>query len=585
MLYGVYDLLEDDLGCRWYAPDTPFVPKRKTIEVSNSSRTVKPVFEYRDPKMYAGHSYSIWWRKHFVPEYVARTRNSGMFINQSVHQIDPRHGGYFNVLHFGHNLSRLIPAKQYAKDHPDYFALHNGKRVTQGDLELCMTHPDVVRIAADTMRKWMRENPDAEMFFIGQSDTGKYCKCDRCMGAYEKYGPVNKHGKTIGLGYGGLAGRNLHFANQVAQLLEEEFPDNRIGIFSYASTRNPPRHIKAHRNIVVWYCPLERCACHALNSGPINKGFYDWPDGIKRWQQVVGQMYLYDYWLSNALGPPADLLTLGKTIRFAERVNMRGCMIDSIKDIQAGFGFYRYWLYMQLMRNPKADADWLLRQFLDAYYGKAAVYIDQFIRLAGNQRMYEPLPLKMANIWTNEKSPTRRQLVHGCHLGHRKLKPEAIERGYELFQKALGATADDAKARSHVQAARMVLQFAMLDRLPGNDPRLPQEAASLLEMARKLEMPTLQGIRLKTYREQLNKKIGKVPYSPLGMMMLNGRHQPVGRITAIDYRTWTLNCDGMPPLTLKDYPFADGDATPHNATVIAAKGDKVAIPNLSIYSQ
>ena len=508
-LYGVYALLEDRLGCRWYAPDTTFIPERKTIELPELNVTGRPAFEYREPWMYAGHIWSVWWRKHFVPEYVARTRNSGCLINTHVHPIGERHGGHFSVPHRGHNLSQLVPAKDYAADHPEYFALHGGKRMTEGDLELCLSHPDVVRIAADTMRRWMHEDPDADMFFIGQSDTSNYCLCDRCVAAYRKHSS-NPGAKWGGLGWGGLAGRNLQFANAVATLLEDEFPDTPIGVFSYGATRNPPLGIKAHRNIVVWYCPIERCACHPLDRGPINRGFYNWPGGIAKWQQVVRRMYLYDYRLGGALAMPTDLLTIGETVRLAHRVGIEGVQVDSIVDIQAGFGFCCYWLWTQLLRNPDFDAEWGLREFLDAYYGAAALHIDAFIRLAANPRRYKPLPEERANIWTNADSPLRRPLVEGCHLGFghgRRLTREAVEEAYGLFEKARQAVADDPKARAHVDAARMVLQYAMLEELPADDPRLQVELEGLLAMAKKLEMPTIQNLSAQKYREAIVNRI------------------------------------------------------------------------------
>ena len=512
VLYGVYALLEDQLGCRWYAPDTGFVPKRKTIGLGRLNVTGRPAFEYRDPKMYAGGRRSLWWRRHFDPKYVARTRNSATFIHDHVHPIDPRHGDRFRIPHFGHNLSWLVPGKLHAKEHPEYFALHKGKRVTQGDLELCLAHPDVARVAADTLREAMRQDPDPDMLFIGQSDTGKFCMCARCMAAYEAYGPVKpdkRHGGSFGLGYGGLAGRNLQFVSRVADLLQGDFPDQRIGAFAYGATRNPPRNIaKAHRNVVIWYCPLERCVCHPIDRGPINAHFYGFARGIRRWVQIAGDVYLYDYWLGGALGLPADLLTIAETVRAAHRLGVKGIEVDTIGDIQAGFGFCRYWLWTQLLRDPDFDAEWGLREFLDAYYGDAAVHIDRFIRLVSNPRMYEPLPTERANIWTSEESPVREQLVYGCHLGHRQLRVEALEDAHALFERALEATTADPKSHRHVEAARMVLQHAMLERLPGGDPRLEAEAANLLRMAKELEMPTIQRTPLQQYRERIGKKIG-----------------------------------------------------------------------------
>ncbi|MFH0964649.1 MAG: DUF4838 domain-containing protein [Planctomycetota bacterium] len=510
-LYGVYALLEDRLGCRWYAPDTTFIPKRSTIELPDLNFTSQPAFEYREPWMYAGHVWSVWWRKHFVPEYVSRTRNSGHLINTHVHPIDDLHGGYFKLPHAGHNLSHLVPAKDYAQSHPEYFALHDGKRMTEGDLELCLSNPDVVRVAADTMRAWMRETPDADMFFVGQSDTGNYCQCDRCVAAYRKYSANPGGDKWGGLGWGGLAGRNLQFANEIAKLLKDEFPDNRIGVFAYGATRNPPKNIKAHPNIVVWYCPIERCVCHPIDRGPINRDFYDFAGGIQRWKAIAKEVYLYDYWLGNAMGLPADLLTLADTVRAAKRLGVIGIKVDSIVDIQAGFGFCRYWLYAELFRNPDFDAQWGLREFLDAYYGPAAPYIDSFIRLASNPRMYEPLPEKKANIWTSPASPLREHLVLGCHLGYRKLTRDAIEESYALFEKARAAVTDDPKAQTRLDAARMILQYAVLEGLPSDDPRLPVELESLLAMAKKLEMPTVQSVRLDDYRAKIMEKIASKP--------------------------------------------------------------------------
>ncbi len=515
VLYGAYALLEDHLGCRWFAPDTSFIPQRKTIKLPELTDldpylapdiTGKPAFEYRDPWMYEGYVRSWWWRDHFAANYLARMRNSGTFIDAIVQPIDERYGGYFKIPHFGHNLSHLVPAKLYASEHPEYFALHEGRRVTEGDLELCLTNPDVARIAAQTLREWMRAEPDADMFFIGQSDTSNHCQCDQCKAAYERYTPPGK--PSSGGGYGGLAGRNLQFVNEVATLLEDEFPNMRIGTFAYGATRNPPVNITAHRNVIIWYCPIERCACHPLDRGPINESFYHFADGIKKWKQIAREVYLYDYSFAGALGPPADLLTIAPTVRAAWRLGVTGVQVNGISDIEVGFGFLRYWLWAQSLRNPEWDAEQALGEFLDVYYGAATTHIEDFISLVANPGNYEPLPAEKADIWTNEDSPLRHELVHGCHLGYRRLTDEAIEEGYALFEQARQATAGDPQAYRHVAAARMVLQFAMLENLPADDPRLKDEAAGLLRLAKELEMPRIRNTPLNEYREKISQKLG-----------------------------------------------------------------------------
>jgi len=527
-LYGVYALLEDYLGCRWFAPDTTVIPQSKTIKLPRHERQKlniigKPSFEYRDPWMYAGHIWSWWWKKHFDADYVSRTRNSGRLLNQHVHPIDERHGGYYDILHGGHNLSSLVPAELYAKDHPEYYALWEGRRMNKaeertnrGDFELCLTDPAVVRIAAENMRKWMRDKPNRDMFYVCQSDTGIYCQCERCQAMYDKY----KVGPEAG--YGGYAGRNIWFVNQIASLVEDEFPNNRIGTWAYGATRNPPKNIKAHRNVVLCYLPIERCWCHAIDHGLINVDYYALEDGIRKWKEIAQEVQLWDY---NGAGEL--ILTIAPNVRAAKRLGMTGVLVDAIIDIQSGFGFLRYWMWTQSMRNADWDDDWGLREFLDAYYGAAAPYIDRYIRIIANPRNYVPLSAKEIWIWNvasahnligegfAEGSPRWQQLVNGCRIGYRRLTDEAIERGYALFEQARKAVANDPKARDHVEAARMELQYIMLEQLPADDSRLKEEATSLLRLAKKLEMRAIRGsgtFSLKEFRDKISKRLGvKIP--------------------------------------------------------------------------
>ena len=523
-LYGVYALLEDYLGCRWFAPDTSVIPKSERIELPQLNLTEKPGFEYREPWMYVSWICSMWWKNHYDPDYISRTRHSGRIVNEMVGPVDERHGGYFEIPYCQHNLSLLVPAKEFAAENPEYFALQpDGTRTTEGDLELCLTHPDVVRIAAERLREWMRADPAADMFFIGQSDTIKNCQCDRCRAAYTRYDPEPDDPERRA-GWGGLAGRNIEFVNAVAGLVEDEFPEKRIGTFAYGNTRNPPANIKAHRNVVVWYCPIERCACHPVDRGPINKGFYDFEAGIRRWQEIAREVYVYDY----NKGDPF-MLDIAPNVRALRRLGVRGVMVDAIMDIQVGFGFLRYWLWAQSLNKPQWDADTGLHEFLNAYYGAAAPHIDRYLRLVGDPHSYEPLAEETAGIWNetqvppsstewrkslwrNKDSPMRKELVHYCHLQMRRLTDDALEEGYARFEDALEVTADDARARRHVEAARISLQRAMFRLLPANDPRLRDEALEFLRVAKDMELDVVERKPIAEYREKLSEKIGmKLP--------------------------------------------------------------------------
>ena len=534
-LYGVYTLLEKYWGCRWFAPDTTLVPRNTTLRLPELDFIYRPAFEYREPWIYSGGARSKWWAKHFSPEYLPRTRNSTNMqklhtfwaVDKPITNFD-RYGGYFEVFDFSHNHPHLVPPENYSKEHPEYYSLRQGKRVTQGDIELCMSNPDVARIAAETLATWMRENPDADMFFIGQSDTDQYCQCEPCSTIRRKYGgwdggrrreiPASL-GEEGWIKWGGFAGLHVEFVNRIATRLETEFPNVRIGTFVYTGTQRPPRNITAHRNVVVWYCPtggdppLKRCFCHPIDRGPLNDDFCNFASEITAWSRIARQIYVFDYSQLSGMRQPADLLALRENVRAYRRLGVEGILVDAIHDIQTGFGFMRYWCLAQLLNDPDFDFERGMDEFATAYYGAAAPCILEYIDLACRPGSYEELSRDVVKPWTSDPyKPIAYERLRDCVLsyewGGRVFTAEAIERGYQLFEKAMAAVSNDPRSLRHVLAARMCLQYTMLEVLAKEDRRLKREAVSLLALLKKLEVPRVEGLTLDDYRAKLSDKLG-----------------------------------------------------------------------------
>ncbi len=72
----------------------------------------------------------------------------------------------------------MPPAKHF-KDHPEYFSLIDGKRRAERS-QLCLTNPDVLRIAIEQVETWIKEHPDATIFSVSQNDWEGWCECDKC---------------------------------------------------------------------------------------------------------------------------------------------------------------------------------------------------------------------------------------------------------------------------------------------------------------------------------------------------------------------------------------------------------------------
>ena len=505
-LYGVYWLLEKHLGCRWFAPDTTVIPRKTTITLPDLNVTGAPAFEYREPLMFIGWGQrkSRWWDENFSQEYVARTRNSARMLDtinriNIDHRMEPDYGGAVKIPYFGHNMKTLVPFEKYGDTNPEFYALQkDGHRQTRDEVhvDLCLTNPKVALAASDTMRQWMRDERDALMFFVGQSDSSNYCQCDQCVALNGKY-------------TGRRSGPTLEFVNAIANRVADEFPDAPIGTFAYQPTYRAPANLKAHKNVVVWFCPITRCFCHPLQEGLLNRGFYKYADELATWFEIASKVYVYDYnHGSPGVSPPGDILNLDDTYRYYRRMGVRGVYVDAVSEIQVGYGFLQYWLMTQLMNDLDIDYDKALGEFLDAYYGAAAEHIREFIELAGDASSYAPADEKRAAIWYAKGSAEWTELRQDCLTNYRRLSVPAIEKSYRIFAEARQAVADDAKALQHVESARMPVQYAMLEYLPADDPRLQAEAVAYVELAKKLQLRCVGDLLLAEYQAKLSKRLG-----------------------------------------------------------------------------
>ena len=150
-LYGVYGLLEDHLGCRWFAPGVSRIPHLARIALGPIDETKLPVLEYREPYTFDC----------MDGDWCARNR-----MNSSSARLEARHGGRVRFADglFVHTFATLVPSAKYFAAHPEYFSLVGGKRQS-GYAQLCCTNADVIRICTEQIRAAMRAQPVRHRLF------------------------------------------------------------------------------------------------------------------------------------------------------------------------------------------------------------------------------------------------------------------------------------------------------------------------------------------------------------------------------------------------------------------------------------
>ena len=418
-LYGVYGLLEDHFGCRWFTPTVSKIPKQPNLSVPINSYRVVPTLEYREPFV----------ADCFDGDWAARNR-----MNSSTARLEEKHGGKVTYFGFVHTFNMLLPPEQYFDAHPEYFSLVNGKRLKERT-QLCCTNEDVIRIVTEAVQKNMREHPEATVFSVSQNDWYNYCECDKCTALAESEGsqlaPV------------------LALVNHVAKSVAQEFPDKLIDTLAYQYTRKPPKTMRAEPNVIIRLCSIECCFAHSFETCDSMENVAFEQDVIE-WGKICKRLWVWNYntSFSNYFMPYPNLRVRNDNIKFYAANNVKGIFEQDVYTTLNGelSGLSGY-LNAKMLWSPGYNEDTAINEFLDAVYGRAAPLIREYIDLIHNRVEAENIHM---DIWIG---PQHELLDHGV-----------LELADHIWDVAESRVADQPDVLERVRAARLSVDFAIIER-------------------------------------------------------------------------------------------------------------------------
>jgi hypothetical protein len=358
-LYGVYSLLEEKLGVRWFTPELEVVPRTNRLVLASQDETRVPALEYRE----------VYWTEMMRnADFSARHR-----LNGASYALEEKHGGRSVVYYpFVHSFDLLIPRELYS-EHPEYFPFIKGKR-TDGYVQRCLSNPEVVKLAMANVRKWIREHPEASIISVSQNDTGNWCQCETCKAFDEQEGSP--------------AASLIRFVNAVAEDIEHDYPTIRIDTLAYQYTRTPPKTLRPRSNVIIRLCSIECCFAHPLAScdSPENRRFRD---DILAWQPVATKLYVWDYTpnFGHYQQPFPNFDAIQPNVGFFVRHGVSG-LFEQGNYSSGGSGEMeplRAYLLAKILWNPDTDVSRHTTEFLNAYYGKAASQIQSYLALLERQ--------------------------------------------------------------------------------------------------------------------------------------------------------------------------------------------------------
>lgn len=348
-MYGVFTFLERELGVHWLTPDCTVVPLRKKWRLTYLNHHESPAVDYRYNDYYVT-SGQLAWSAH------NKENMRGAAINEYGNQ-----EGYWGC----HTMGRLVNSSEFFQNHPEYFSLHNGKRVNE---QLCLSNPEVLELCKERLAAVMRENPGYRIYDLSQNDNNGFCECDKC--------------KEIEKKYGGHSGIILWFVNQVADAIRGEFPDKFVGTFAYRYSRKPPTGIVPRDNVVIRICSFECCFAHPIEADcPQNKEFMK---DLRGWVAIAPHLYIWDYIVdfSQYLAPWPNFQVLAPNIRTFRNNKVIGIYEEANYQSMGGeFEEMKSWVVDQLLWNPSQNTDSLVNIFINGYYGKVAPHVKAYYRM------------------------------------------------------------------------------------------------------------------------------------------------------------------------------------------------------------
>jgi hypothetical protein len=378
-LYGVYAFLEDYLRVRFLTADHTHVPRLAgPAVVGPFERTYRPPLSFRWP--YYGENVA-------APGFAARLR-----VNTVTD--DARLGGRTPIGLISHTFHRELPSCVYDREHPEYYALRDGRRLTPFDEDFsttqpCLSNPDVLGITTQQVLKDIANSPGRRNVAVSQNDNANYCQCPECREIDEREGTP--------------MGSLLAFVNAVADEVAKHHPDVKVGTLAYMYSRRPPKHLRPRPNVQIQLCSIECCMIHPIDDPgcPLNVEFCR---DLSGWGRICDdvRVWTYDTNFQDFLLPCPNLRVIEPNVRYFVANNVKGIFVQVAGNEQwarltpwqtaamadpadnvigAEFCELRNYVIAGLLWDPSRSGRDLMDHFLDLHYAEAAPPIRRFIGL------------------------------------------------------------------------------------------------------------------------------------------------------------------------------------------------------------
>ncbi len=407
--HAAWGLLEDHLGCRFYnvriwrgrsgtagydGPGDERVPERPTLVLKNIDDFQEPSFANR----------GLIFKQGTLP-WVTQNRAVGYPADSTS-----------AALASGHSLYQLLPPKDRRvrgekvpglfEEYPEIYPLSlEGERHVPHTAACCGTAEKLPELLAEALmraadRSRGIKGDDYVIVNAGQGDGFAPCCCQDCRKlVYEQQSEAAPYVLAF------------NRALEIIDRARREGPDMHVITFAYFGTLPAPKDLKPHPNLwinVVSSSLSQNAAGDQM--GPIlnNPANREYARALRDWPRIAPGRVTVWHWDTYRTEWPS-MFYVAENLRYMHEAGIYGI------NPQTTGGPWQdmlNWLYMKLAWDIDADADALIRDYLEGVYGKAAAP-HMFAYLKRAQKAYEDaLHIPSAVRWSGWTRITSRKIFH-----------------------------------------------------------------------------------------------------------------------------------------------------------------------------
>ncbi len=382
--HAVYTFLEKYLGIRWLWPGEfgEIVPVMKTISVGRIDDTQEPDFIWRD----RGPGGALWGASSGPTEMHARERLLGITSeHQKAVELWEKRNKWGGIkIYGGHALGEIFPPEKFARIHPEYYALVDGRRDVPGtdydykhEGQICTTNPDVREVAVKWVRNFFNENPEYDGVRLTMNDGGGFCECEQCRALdtgdfVDRPGIDTEEMKKRPAKYTVITDRIFTFINQVTEEVQKTHPGKYIVSMAYSRYTLPPRRIELNPFVIPQYC-LWSSYKHANTD--IKKQHEDIASG---WAKAANKKGIYEYFINGYWPGMHRLVTAYIAVSIKYLYSQGIDLYQTQSGDEFGVNGINYYVAGKLLWDTSMNEERILKDYYNKGFGNAAEAIERF---------------------------------------------------------------------------------------------------------------------------------------------------------------------------------------------------------------